>query len=104
MHHTVSVKVPGVTGPSKLKGHAGNIELLALLFGIHGSNNVAGFAAEQGHIGRAVFDFVEVVKVPDATSAQLFQLASKGTKLGEVELVSTRLVDGGSTKLIVQKL
>jgi type VI protein secretion system component Hcp len=104
MEHTVSIKIPQVSGPSRLQGHQGNIELLGMKFGVRGSGNVAGYAAEQGPVGRAVFDFVEAVKVPDTTSAKLYQLATKGTKITEVELVSTRLVEGGSVKLIVQKL
>src|ERR1051325_3371417 len=86
------MKVKDITGQSKAK--AGHIDIEAFSFGV--SQNVhPGLQGEDKHSGKADFQCVNISKVVDKTSTELFVNCAKGNVFENVKLTYEKPVKGG---------
>ncbi|HZU22549.1 MAG TPA: type VI secretion system tube protein Hcp [Terriglobales bacterium] len=86
------LKIDGVTGQAKAK--AGHIDVQSFSFGVSQSVH-PGSQGEDKHSGKADFSCVNVSKVVDKTSTDLFVACAKGHVFPNIKLVYDKPTKGG---------
>jgi type VI secretion system secreted protein Hcp len=86
------MKIDGITGQAKAKD--GHIDIGSFSFGVSQSVH-PGSQGEDKHSGKADFSSVNVAKVVDKTSTDLFVACAKGHVFKNVKLIYDKPTKGG---------
>lgn len=88
------LKIDGVNGQAKATGKAGFIDIGSFDFGVSQSVH-PGSQGEDKHSGKASFTCLNVSKVVDKTSTDLFLACAKGHVYPNVKLTYDKPIKGG---------